>query len=59
VINFDQSNLCSIYDNIAAMGMDMYFHDYQDPPVIYLEMGSVNLTEPDYFFVQNYILLIF
>ena len=53
VINFDQSNLCSIYDNIAAMGMDMYFHDYQDPPVIYLEMGSVNLTEPDYFFVSE------
>ncbi|MCF7920536.1 MAG: right-handed parallel beta-helix repeat-containing protein [Candidatus Cloacimonetes bacterium] len=54
IIAFDQSDLCSIYNNTAAMGMDMYFHEYQNPSVIYLAMGSVILTEADYFFITEY-----
>ena len=53
IITFNQTNLCSIYNNIAAMGMDMYFHEYLEPPLIYLEMSSVLLSEPEYFFVTE------
>jgi hypothetical protein len=53
MINFDQSNLCSIYNNIAAMGMDMYFYEYLELPEIHLDLGSVTLTEPDYFYVSE------
>ena len=35
------------------MGMDMYFHEYLEPPLIYLEMSSVLLSEPENFFVTE------
>ncbi|MCF7920533.1 MAG: hypothetical protein K9N06_11535 [Candidatus Cloacimonetes bacterium] len=47
----DQINLCSIYDNIATMGMDIYFFEILEPLEIYLNIGSKILTEPDYFYV--------
>jgi hypothetical protein len=50
---FDPVNLCSIYNNIAAMGMDMYFSENQEQLEINIDMGSIFLTEPDYFYVNE------
>ena len=52
-VTFDQVNRCSIYDNIAAMGMDMYFHRYTEPLEINLDVGSAIITEPDFFYISE------
>ena len=52
-VTFDQVNRCSIYNNIAAMGMDMYFHRHPEPLEINLEISSKLFSEPDYFFVTE------
>ncbi len=51
---FDPDALCSIYDNTAARGMDISFYSYYETQYhcdIYLQRGSVVLSEPDGYFI--------
>ncbi len=54
---FSSTNLNSIYDNIAALGMDIFIgwmEDYPVPTDIILNHGSRLLSEPDNYFITTY-----
>ncbi|MCF7913378.1 MAG: hypothetical protein K9M99_12700 [Candidatus Cloacimonetes bacterium] len=54
IVDFDQSNLCSIYNNIAAMGMDIYLDHCEMQLDIILDTFSSMLYELDYFYISEY-----
>jgi hypothetical protein len=60
--DFNNVNLCSVYNNTAAMGMDIMLYDWDDyydgtenfPTIeINLDICSRQLTEPDQFFIST------
>ncbi|MCF7919357.1 MAG: DUF1565 domain-containing protein [Candidatus Cloacimonetes bacterium] len=51
--NLDNSDQCSIYNNISSTGMDIFFNENPEIVELYLETGSMICSEPDYFYIAE------